>query len=187
MSIVPIEAQTSPEVGFGLCAGFHKLQSHCRTRMLCYGQAGRAFLDKRRWPSSSSQTKRQHECSHPPTVLHFRLSPPTLLPGGLFHAYVSFAFTIGKPCLVQSPIMAQVIHFPLRLRTALIRSMVDDLEAMHGVKADQFWRTRIAAIVDELRSMGLPSAEIRTEILDLHHAIQDELMARSKHSAAGTY
>lgn len=80
-----------------------------------------------------------------------------------------------------------MIHFPLRLRTALIRSMVDDLEAVHGTKADQFWRTRIAGIVDELRTVGLSSTEIRGEILDLLQIIQEELLARSKRSAAGTY
>ena len=83
--------------------------------------------------------------------------------------------------------MAQVIHFPLRLRTALIRSMVDDLEAIHGIQADRFWRMRIAGIVDELRTLGLSSGEIRSEILDFLQIIQGELLARSKHSAAGTY
>lgn len=76
--------------------------------------------------------------------------------------------------------MAQVIHFPLRSRTALIRSMVDDLEAMHGAKANEFWRARIAAIIEELRASGLSSAVIRDEILDLNHAVQQELMARSE-------
>ena len=83
--------------------------------------------------------------------------------------------------------MAQVIHFPLRLRTALIRSMVDDLEAIHGIQADRFWRMRIAGIVDELRTLGLSSGEIRSEILDFLQIIQGELLARSKRSAAGTY
>lgn len=76
--------------------------------------------------------------------------------------------------------MAQVIHFPLRLRTALIRSMVDDLEAMHGARANEFWRARIAAIIEDLRAAGLSSATIRSEILDLNHAVQQELMARSE-------
>jgi hypothetical protein len=82
--------------------------------------------------------------------------------------------------------MAEVIHFPLRLRTALIRSMVDDLEAMHGARANEFWRTRIAAIIEDLRGVGLSSADIRNEILDLNHAVQQELMARSKHPMAGS-
>jgi len=79
--------------------------------------------------------------------------------------------------------MAQVIYFPLRLRAALIKSIVDDLEALHGIRADQFWRTRINGIIEELRTVGFSSAQIRTEIMDIYYAIQDALLARIKRSA----
>ena len=75
--------------------------------------------------------------------------------------------------------MADLIPFPLSSRVRLVRSIVDDLECVHGPAASQFWRARIAEIVAEMRASGLPDATIRTEILDLQDAVQSELCERS--------
>lgn len=95
------------------------------------------------------------------------------------------AFTLHKPWLDDLAGMAHLIPFPLGSRTALVRSMVDDLECVHGPAASAFWRARIAEIVAGMRATGLPDAAIRSEILDLQDAVQAELcergaMARSK-------
>ncbi|MGB3539239.1 MAG: DUF6074 family protein [Mesorhizobium sp.] len=81
--------------------------------------------------------------------------------------------------------MAHLIPFPLGSRTSLVRSMVDDLECVHGPAASAFWRTRIAEIVADMRASGLSDTAIRNEILDLQDAVQAELcergaMAKSK-------
>ena len=71
--------------------------------------------------------------------------------------------------------MAKLIPFPLHSRARLIRSMVDELQTVHGPAANLFWRERVAGIVAELRRSGLNDATIRTEILNLQDAIQAEL------------
>lgn len=74
--------------------------------------------------------------------------------------------------------MADLIPFPLPSRTALVRSIVDDLECVHGPAASVFWRTRIAGIVAEMRATGLADSDIRTQILTLQDAVQAELCER---------
>ncbi|MGB3646017.1 MAG: DUF6074 family protein [Mesorhizobium sp.] len=74
--------------------------------------------------------------------------------------------------------MAHLIPFPLGSRTALVRSIVDDLECVHGPAANAFWRTRIAEIVAGMRADGLEDGAIREEILNLQDAIQAELCER---------
>lgn len=71
--------------------------------------------------------------------------------------------------------MSNLILFPLHSRASLVRSIADDLRVVHGPAANIFWRERIAGIVAELRSSGLPDAAIRTEILDLQDAVQLQL------------
>jgi len=96
------------------------------------------------------------------------------------------AFTLHKPWLYDLAAMAHLIPFPLGSRTALVRSMVDDLECVHGPAASAFWRARIAEIVAGMRATGLPDAAIRGEILDLQDAVQAELCergARAKNKA----
>lgn len=80
--------------------------------------------------------------------------------------------------------MAELIPFPFHSRTALVRSMTDELEGVHGPAANAFWRERIAGIVTELRSDGVAEEAIRTEILGLQHAIQAELQRRICSTAA---
>ena len=74
--------------------------------------------------------------------------------------------------------MAHLIPFPLCSRTALVRSIVDDLECVHGPAASEFWRVRIAEIVADMRASGLPDTAIRTEILSFQDAVQAELCER---------
>ncbi|ODT31696.1 MAG: hypothetical protein ABS35_04185 [Kaistia sp. SCN 65-12] len=75
--------------------------------------------------------------------------------------------------------MAHLIPFPLGSRTALVRSIVDDLECVHGPAANAFWRARIAEIVAGMRAAGLADTAIREEILTLQAAVQTELCERS--------
>ena len=75
--------------------------------------------------------------------------------------------------------MANLIPFPLCSRTALVRSIADDLERVHGPAASAFWRERIAEIVAGMRAAGLPDTAIRREILSLQDAVQAELCQRS--------
>jgi hypothetical protein len=49
------------------------------------------------------------------------------------------------------------------------------LRTVHGPAANSFWRERIAGIVAELRSNGLPDAAIREQILGLQDAVQGQL------------
>ena len=79
--------------------------------------------------------------------------------------------------------MADVIPFPLHHRAAMIRSLADDLERVHGPAANLFWRERIAGIVADLRAGGLTDDAIRTEILGLHDAVQSEMQRRDDRSA----
>ncbi|WP_080918958.1 DUF6074 family protein [Manganibacter manganicus] len=79
--------------------------------------------------------------------------------------------------------MADLIPFPLHCRTALIRSIADDLEIIHGAAANVFWRKRIAGIVAEMRASGLADIAIRSEILDLQNAIQTEMWERARRQA----
>lgn len=88
------------------------------------------------------------------------------------------AFTLHKPCLDDLAGMANLIPFPLGSRTVLVRSIVDDLECVHGPAASVFWRTRIAEIVASMRETGLSDAAIRSEILNLQDAVQAELCER---------
>ena len=74
--------------------------------------------------------------------------------------------------------MANLIPFPRCSRAALVRSMVDDLECVHGPAASVFWRKRIAEIVADMRASGLTDAAIRGEILGLQDAVQAELCQR---------
>ncbi len=74
--------------------------------------------------------------------------------------------------------MAHLIPFPLGSRTALVRSIVDDLECVYGPDANAFWRARIAEIVTGMRADGLEDGAIREEILNLQDAIQAELCER---------
>lgn len=78
--------------------------------------------------------------------------------------------------------MTDVIPFPLHFRTALVRSIADDLDTVHGAAANSFWRQRIAGIVAELRARGLPDASIRTEIYSLQDAVQAEMQRRHHQS-----
>jgi hypothetical protein len=75
--------------------------------------------------------------------------------------------------------MAHLIPFPLCARASLVRSIVDDLECVHGPAASEFWRVRIAEIVADMRASGLPDTAIRTEILSFQDAVQAELCERS--------
>jgi hypothetical protein len=75
--------------------------------------------------------------------------------------------------------MAEMIPFPLQARAALIRSMADDLEAVHGPQANVFWRERVSSIVADMRNSGLADGAIRNEILDLHEAVQAEMQQRA--------
>ncbi len=88
-------------------------------------------------------------------------------------------FTAYKPWSADFAGMADLIPFPLFSRTALVRSIVDELECVHGPAASEFWRTRIAGIVAGMRASGLADTVIRTEILSLQDAVQAELCARS--------
>jgi hypothetical protein len=72
-----------------------------------------------------------------------------------------------------------MIPFPLHARAALIRSMADDLEVVHGPQANLFWRERVAGIVADMRGSGLADSAIRAEILDLHEAVQAEMQQRA--------
>lgn len=75
--------------------------------------------------------------------------------------------------------MAEVIPFPIRSRTDLVRSMVDELASVHGDAANVFWRERIASIVSGMRSNGIAADTIRQEIYDLQDAIQREMQDRA--------
>ncbi|MDI6027056.1 DUF6074 family protein [Corticibacterium sp. UT-5YL-CI-8] len=88
-------------------------------------------------------------------------------------------FTNYKPHSVELGDMAKVILFPLPARTGLVQSMVDDLLRVNGPAANVFWRDRIAGIVSDLRQSGVVDTEIRTEILSLQDAIQQELRNRA--------
>lgn len=77
------------------------------------------------------------------------------------------------------PAMAELIPFPLHSRAALVRSIADDLETVHGPAANAFWRERIAGIVAELRADGLGDTTIRTEILGLQRAVQSTMERRA--------
>lgn len=74
--------------------------------------------------------------------------------------------------------MTKLFSFPLRARHSLISSIADDLDRLHGQKANEFWRQRIAGIVAELRDRGLEPSAIREEILDLQWAVQNEMQQR---------
>lgn len=76
--------------------------------------------------------------------------------------------------------MVDLIPFPLSSRTSLVRSMVDDLERVHGPAASEFWRRRVAEIIAELRASGLPDGAIRSEIYSLQDAVQAELQYRMR-------
>ncbi|MFE0014936.1 DUF6074 family protein [Mesorhizobium sp. NPDC059054] len=93
-------------------------------------------------------------------------------------------FTIGKP---SEPIlldMAELIPFPLHSRAALVRSITDDLEDVHGPAANVFWQQRMAGIVATLRSDGVAEDAIRREIFALQLAVQSELQRRAYSTAA---
>lgn len=79
--------------------------------------------------------------------------------------------------------MAELIPFPLHSRAALVRSLSDDLEVVHGPNANTFWRERIAGIVAGLRADGVADEAIRTEILGLQSAVQAELQRRARSTA----
>lgn len=81
--------------------------------------------------------------------------------------------------------MTDLIPFPIQSRTALIRSIADDLEIVHGPAANIFWRERIAGIVAELRASGFCAETIRTEIYALQDAVQGEMQRRSLQHAGG--
>lgn len=80
--------------------------------------------------------------------------------------------------------MADLIPFPLHSRAALVRSIVNDLETVHGPAANAFWRERIAGIIAKLRADGLADVAIRTEILGLQDAVQAEMRRRDQRSTA---
>ncbi len=86
--------------------------------------------------------------------------------------------------MTDRPGMAELIPFPLHSRAALVRSISDDLEVVHGPAANAFWRERIAHIVAGLRLDGIADDEIRTEILGLQGAVQSELQRRALSAAA---
>jgi hypothetical protein len=89
------------------------------------------------------------------------------------------AFTIYKPRLAELTGMADLIPFPLSFRASLVRSMVDDLECVNGAAANEFWRSRVATIIADMRASGLGADAIRNEILSLQDAVQGELRRRS--------
>ena len=91
--------------------------------------------------------------------------------------------SVNLPRLIV-PVMADLIPFPLHSRAALVRSIADDLETVHGPAADVFWRQRIAGIVADLRADGLADAAIRTEILGLQGTVQVEMQRRDQRSTA---
>lgn len=77
-------------------------------------------------------------------------------------------------------VMVQVIPFPLRSRTHLVRSLADDLDIVHGPAANELWRSRIAGIVSGMRQAGHSDAAIREEIHELQSAVQADLQSRSQ-------
>src|SRR5690606_15080174 len=57
---------------------------HC---VFIHSQARPLPVERGCWLSPPPRRKANNRMQHsPPPVLHFRLSPPILLPGGLFHA-----------------------------------------------------------------------------------------------------
>lgn len=98
-------------------------------------------------------------------------------------AEVSSSFTNDKPCARHLVHMAELIPFPLHSRAVLVRSIVDDLDTVHGPAANVFWRRRISGIVADLRSTGLSDDAIRNEILGLQDAVQAELQDRARRTA----
>lgn len=80
--------------------------------------------------------------------------------------------------------MADLIPFPRRAQTTLIRSIVNDLQTIQGEGANEFWRTHIGSIVAEMRACGLSDSTIRAEILDLHEAVQLDLRSLVRRTAS---
>jgi len=79
--------------------------------------------------------------------------------------------------------MADLIPFPRRTQTKPVSSIVNELQALHGDAANEFWRLRIRSIVAEMREYGRSDPAIRVEILDLHEAVQSELRSLRRQPA----
>jgi hypothetical protein len=92
-------------------------------------------------------------------------------------------FTAYKPRSSNFLRMVDLIPFPLHARAALVRSIADDLQIVHGPAANTFWRERIAGIVADMRAAGLTDAAIRSEILGLQDAVQIEMRQRTRRQA----
>jgi hypothetical protein len=74
----------------------------------------------------------------------------------------------------------EVIAFPSARRRAQVREAAKMLNETHGEAANEAWRTLMRGMADELAAMGIPTGEMRRQVLAFQAAVQLELMAQSE-------
>lgn len=70
----------------------------------------------------------------------------------------------------------QVLLFPLKRRVGKIRHTATKLVRKHGDDADLYWKQVVAANRKHLERIGMPEAEIETELRNFFDAVQAELV-----------
>lgn len=75
------------------------------------------------------------------------------------------------------------IPFPLARRVSLVRHIAASLISLQGEAANRYWREWVAGSVAEMKADGIEIGQIRIAILDLQHAVQEELNAKCAQAA----
>ena len=74
----------------------------------------------------------------------------------------------------------EVIAFPSARRRAQVLQAAKMLNETHGEAANEAWRTLMRSMAGQLTAMGIPTWEMRRQVLAFQAAVQLELMAQSE-------
>ena len=69
---------------------------------------------------------------------------------------------------------AQLVAFPIDRRVAMVRQATLELSALNGDDANNYWRVKAKALLQDLTRQGRGMDEARTEVLRFFEAVQAE-------------
>jgi hypothetical protein len=75
---------------------------------------------------------------------------------------------------------SKVVAFPVRNRLGDIKRCAAMLDSLHGVEANDFWRTECRALAAKLTALGYSDAAMRHEVMEFQSAVQSALLAASQ-------
>jgi hypothetical protein len=71
---------------------------------------------------------------------------------------------------------SKVVAFPIRNRLGDIKRCASMLDSLHGVEANEFWRTECRSLAAKLTALGYDETAMRREVMEFQFAVQDQLV-----------